>query len=395
MTTSPRVDRSPSGIVYFGNDWFAENRTSSHHMARGLARRGPLLYVECPGLRAPRAQGRDLRKLVAKARSAARGPRRLDPLWLLTLPQIPFRRLPGVSALNRHLSVLALRRALKVVDFDSWMLWFVVPHVGHVAGRLGEKLAVYYCIDDYSALPDVDAVEIGRLDHALTVAADQVFVSSRTLLEAKEPLNPTTVYSPHGVDADLFGRAADTSLPVADGARGLARPVIGFFGLIEAWIDLELVAALARARPSWSFLLIGRVAVDTACLSGLSNVVLPGPQPYETLPDWARAFDVAILPYRRNAQVMAANPLKLREYLATGRPVVSVSTPEIERFGRWIRMADGPEDFLLQIEKALAERSPEATRARMESVASMSWDARVDAALETVCRRLDARKRST
>jgi glycosyltransferase involved in cell wall biosynthesis len=259
-----------------------------------------------------------------------------------------------------------------------------VPHVGHVAGRLGEDLVVYYCIDDYSALPGVDATQIARLDGELTRAADQVFVASKTLLAAKSPINSTTCYSPHGVDYYLFSQAADASRPVAEPLRDLRRPIVGFFGLIEAWIDLDLVAYLARARPQWTFVLIGRVAVDASTLAALPNVVLPGPQPYAALPDWARAFDVAILPYRRNAQVLAANPLKLREYLATGKPVVSVHTPEVEQFGHLVGLASEYPEFLAKVEAALGADSEQARRIRMQSVAAMTWEARVSAALEVV-----------
>lgn len=387
------AERSPTGIVYFGNDWFAENRTSSHHVARCLSRRHPLLYVECPGLRTPRADGRDVRKLFRKLAAAVRPPRRLPELSLMTLPQIPFRRWPGVPRLNRSLSVLAVRRALRATGFDRWLLWFVVPHVGHLAGRLAEELVVYYCIDDYSALPGVDAAAIAKLDRELTLAADQVFVASQTLLAAKAPLNATTSYSPHGVDFDLFSQAADASRPVAEPLRALPHPVVGFFGLIEAWIDLELVAHLARARPQWSFVMIGRVAVDPGPVANLPNVLLPGPQPYASLPDWARAFDVAILPYRRNAQVLAANPLKLREYLATGKPVVSVPTPEVDKFASLVGLASDHDAFLARIEDALAKGGAGAAE-RMRSVSAMTWDARVRAALERVGQTAAQRGRS-
>ncbi|RYD15816.1 MAG: glycosyltransferase family 1 protein [Lysobacteraceae bacterium] len=367
------------GIVYFGNDWLAENRTSSHHVASRLARIAPLLYVSSPGLRAPQASGRDLGRMLRKLRASLRAPREVAPgLWHCTVPQLPFRRIPGVDALNRAFGRWAVRRAMRAAGIDRCISWFVVPHPGFLAGRLGEDLCVYYCIDDYAAHPGVDADLIGRRDAELSRRADVVFVAPPTLLAPKQTLNPHTIAAPHGVDVELFARAADAQTDVAAGARALARPVVGYFGSLHAWIDFELLEWLARARPLWTFLLVGHVAADTGALAGLPNVHLAGAQPYASLPGWAKAFDVAIIPYRLNRQVANANPLKLREYLATGKPVVSVRNAEIEKFARWVRIADDREEFLAAIERALAEDSPTASLERRAAVADQTWDRRVE-----------------
>jgi glycosyltransferase involved in cell wall biosynthesis len=371
-------------IVYFGNDWFAENRTSSHHIARRLSQRFPLLYVEVPGLRAPKADARDARKIFRKLSIAFQPPKSLGPrLWHMTVPQIPFRGLPLVGAANLRFGVQRVKAALRTVGFRRPLLWFTVPHPGHFAGRLGEDFRVYYCNDNYSALPDVDRARVAELDANLTRRADLVFVCSQTLLAAKQPLNPNTIYSPHGVDTELFGRA-QTADPPAEGARALPHPVIGMHGVIDDRMDLDLVAALAKARPRWTFLLIGRVAAEVGALRSLPNVVLAGAVPYETLPDWARAYDASIMPYRPGAFAENANPLKLREYLACGKPVVSIPMPSVEPFRGLVQTAAGPEEFLAALETALATDSAAATQARMRAVERMSWDARVEEVIEIV-----------
>lgn len=373
------------GVIYFGNDWQAENRTSSHHVAARLARHLPVLYVDSPGLRAPSASGRDFKRALRKLGAALRRPREVAPgLWHCTVPQLPFRRVPGVEALNRWFGRWAVRRARRALPARRLVSWFVVPHPGFLAGRLGEALCVYYCIDDYAAHPGVDAELIGRRDEALSRRADLLFVAPPALLEAKRALNPNTVYAPHGVDVELFGRAADPATAIAPGAVGLAHPVIGYIGSLHAWIDLELIEWLARQRPAWSFLCVGHAAADVSALAALPNVRLAGPQPYAQLPHWARAFDLAIIPYRLNRQVANANPLKLREYLATGKPVVSVRNAEIEKFARWVRIADGREQFLAAIEGALAEDSPAAAAERRAAVADQTWERRVDDVLARV-----------
>jgi glycosyltransferase involved in cell wall biosynthesis len=167
-------------------------------------------------------------------------------------------------------------------------------------------------------------------------------------------------------------------------ARNLPRPVVGYFGSIHEWIDVELIAWLARSRPEWSFLLVGYAAIKVAELSALPNVVLAGAQPYASLPAWAKAFDVAIIPYRRNRQVENANPLKLREYLATGKPIVAVGNPEIARFASVVRIAEGRADFLAKLEQAIADGPEQGAAERMAAVAEQTWDRRVEEVLREV-----------
>ena len=380
------------GVVYFGNDWNAENRTSSHHIAIRLAQRMPVLYVDSPGMRAPTTSGRDLKRAWRKLTAALKPPVQVrDGLWHCTVPQLPFRRIPGVDAFNRVFSRWAVRRAIRKAGITRYLSWFVVPHPGFLAHRLGEDFCVYYCIDDYAAHPGVDAELIGRRDDTLSRAADQLFVAPPALLPGKQAINPTTTYAPHGVDLDLFLTARAPETPIAEGARDLTGPVIGYIGSLHEWIDMELIAWLAQARPHWSFLLVGHAAADVSALRPLPNVRLAGPQPYATLPTWAKAFDAAIIPYRMNRQVANANPLKLREYLATGKPVVSTYNPEIAKFSQWVRIAEDREGFLAALDQALAEDSEAAAEARVAAVAAQTWDRRVDDVLATVAQALARR----
>lgn len=393
--TMADADGSRLGIVYFGNEWFAENRTSSHHMARRLALHANLLYVDSPGMRAPSTSGRDLRRIWIKMSQALRKPTRVHPgLWHCTVPQLPWRSLPGVGSLNRWFGAWAVRRAMRHAGIDRAVLWFVVPHPSFMLDAIAHDLAVYYCIDDYAAHPGVDATHISACDLALTARADQVFVAPPALVEAKKAVNPSTLFSPHGVDVDLFARAQATETRVP-AAASLPRPVVGYFGSIASWTDIELIEWLARSRPAWSFLLVGHASVDVSHLASLPNVRLVGPQSYESLPEWAKAFNVAIIPYRLNQQVRNANPLKLREYLATGKPVVSVATPEIDRFRELVFVADDKESFLAGIEHALLNDTVELRDQRMSVVQSMSWEHRARASLQVVNEALKRRgKRS-
>ena len=380
------ASESHAPILFFGNDWAAENRTSSHHIARWLAKEHRVYYIECPGLRSPKGTARDLKKIGKKLVRFFRGPKTVpEGLRVWTLLQIPLHRFRIVRWLNR----LLIRGAIRWLKFSEGVrnpiAWFMLPHLAPVIGRLGEQLSVYYCIDDYSALPDVNESAVRALDEETTRKADLVFVASATLLEAKEKLNGATYVSPHGVDLDHFGRAHDGQTQVPADLRDLPGPVIGFFGLIEKWIDLDLVNYLAEQRPDWSFVLIGRIAVPDDQVPRRANIHYLGVRPYDQLPDYGAGFDAAIIPYRLTRQVINANPIKLREYLAMGKPVVSVSTPEIDKYADVVRIARTREEYLAHLDAVIAAGPSESeSERRIARVAPEGWDARLSQVLEIV-----------
>jgi glycosyltransferase involved in cell wall biosynthesis len=373
-------------VLYFGNDWFAENRTSSHQLARQLAKRCRVFYIECPGWRAPRGSGRDLKKVFVKLWRFLRGTRATEEgPKLRTLFQIPFHRFAAVRWLNRRiirttLAWMAWRHGIK-----NPISWFHVPHVPFLVGELGEMLAVYYCIDDYAAYPGVHPETVRAMDDDTTRRADAVFIASDTLLPAKLELNPNTHVSPHGVEFDHFATAQDPALPVPSDIAHLKGPVVGFFGLIESFVDLELIDWLAAQRPEWQFLFLGRVAVAAEALPQRANVHFVGKRPYAELPAYAKRFDACVIPYKAGAWSFHANPIKLREYLATGKPVVSVDTPQVRKFADVVDVATDRDSFLAHLDRAVTEPAdPEAVARRMNRVADSSWSARTDAVIATI-----------
>ena len=228
------------------------------------------------------------------------------------------------------------------------------------------------------------------MDDETTRRADLVFIASATLLDDKLKLNCHTHVSPHGVDVDRFGQAQDARLEVPRDTAYLPHPVVGFFGLVERRIDLKLLDYLAEQRPQWTFLLIGRVAVPEHQLPHRPNLHFVGKRSYESLPAYGKQFDAAIIPYRQTAFNYHANPLKLREYLAMGKPVVSVSTPEIEKYSDVVEIANSREEFLAKLDAILSQpQLPAEIQRRMSRVASEGWNARLSKVLGIVERRLN------
>ena len=393
LNTSPLAGYA---IVHFGNDWRAENRTSSHHVAEAMSKHLPVLYVSTPGLRAPSAMKRDFGRIFDKLREAPRLPERVgEQLWTMTMPQLPFRGIPGVGRFNQIAGRLLLKRAIRHVGFKKLISVFFVPHPGRFARTLGEDLSVYYCIDAYAHLPGTDQAVVEQFDRELMEKSDLVLLCAKKMFEERLAIRKDLVYSPHGVDAKLFNTAMDPALPVAEPLRGMKRPVIGYYGSISPWLDIELMAQAAKARPEWQFVMVGMVSTDISALRELPNVHLPGIAPYKELPAWAKGFDVCVAPYLQNQQVLNSNPLKLREYLATGRPVVSIWLPEAEVFGNVIRLVKQREQFVEAIEAALAEGIEANQAARLAAVRDSTWEARGESFLQTLEEALSKKRART
>ena len=214
-------------------------------------------------------------------------------------------------------------------------------------------MAVYYCVDDYSAIPGVNVEAVRAMDDEATRKSDLVFVVSETLLRAKQAANPNTRLSPHGVDARHFA-AARRPGPVPADIADLNGPVVGYFGLVEEWMDWEMVDWLAGRRPHWQFVMIGRVGVPQERLPVRPNLHFLGRRPYAELPAYGRRFDAAIIPSRLDHRfAQHASPLKLREYLAMGVPVVAAATPENRKFADVADMAETRDQFLAHLDRAV------------------------------------------
>lgn len=363
-------------MLCFSHDW-SSDPLSKTHLMRLLARRNRVLWVNSIGYRAPTATRRDLTRAARKAMAALAPIREVEPnLHVLSPLVVPAYGNPAIRAFNRWMLRIQVRGAMNRLGFRNPINWVFNPAASVIAGSLGESLLIYYCVDEYAAFSDVARASLEGMERDLLKRADLVVTSSENLRRAKVRHNPRTVLVRHGVDWTHFRSALDTSAPLPDDIARLPRPIIGYFGLIaDDWVDQDLIAHVARRMPDASIVMLGKTTADVARLKQLPNVHLLGHKPYRSLPDYCRGFDLGLIPFPINEATIHANPLKAREYLAAGLPVVSTAIPEVEALG-CCRIGHDTEGVVEQIQAALRDPGPSARRS--DPMQRESWEARID-----------------
>ncbi|HEY5925086.1 MAG TPA: glycosyltransferase [Kofleriaceae bacterium] len=372
-------------IIAFAKDWH-EDPTSNHHVLRELAKTRRVLWLNSIATRKPKlSSSRDLGKIARKVREFARGPVNVETdLWVMSPLAVPLPGSARARAINRSVlrtQIAALRYRMGIEQFQ---LWTFLPNTADYVGTLGEQCAIYYCVDEWSLFSYLDRAQTIAAEHALLSKVDAVFAINGPLAEAKRALNPHTFVSPHGVDHALFAGALDDATVVPPDLASIARPRIGFYGTLRDWVDFELIAHVARKRPQWQLVLIGQQFADLSAIKGLTNVHLLGQKLHRELPAYCKGFDVGMIPYRIDERMTFVNPLKLREYLSAGLPVVSTPVPEVTRLSHLAHVAATHDDFVAATDRALHESSPAERGKRSLAMQSETWAARVANVARTV-----------
>jgi len=349
--------------------------TSKHHVMHLLAERNTVLWVNYHGSRTPTVSSSDLLYMARKLRQVFSGvyaPRK--NLYVLTPLVIPLPGSAWAQRLNRLLLLSQIRLVLSRIRKGPLQIWSFTPDISYVLGHFGEQKVVYYCVDEHASFTGYDTEQVLRHEADLCRRSDLVVTTSLALQKAKEHMNPNTILIPHGVDYEHFSRAFSKDLPVPADINKIPQPRLGFFGLIRDWVNLDLLAEIARCRPDWHIVMIGDSTVDLTPYRRIPNLHFLGRKPYRLLPAYCRQFDVGLIPFRVNELTRAVNPIKLREYLAAGLPVVSTPLPAVEQYNQLISIADSVEAFIAAVEAALAhDPARQKAKARIRAMSRETW----------------------
>jgi GT2 family glycosyltransferase len=357
----PDGDQRDWVVMFSGVDWPAGDHRQ-HALARELAADRRVLFVQPP------RRGVHWRFTVEAVEPS---------LWCATAPSVlPLgRQLPLVNRLNRRVAAVLVRRWLARRPGDR-LLWIDEDLAAWTVGRLGESAVVYDAADlDWTFTKPWNRRHLRKgLDKAVG-AADLVLASSSALPRRL----PASRCAPHVVPNGCDPLRFTPDGPHTATLEHIPTPLLGFAGTIDTRaFDAELIAAVARDHPEWSFVLIGRATRSgRAPLAGLPNVHLLGAVGFDEVPALLRACDVCLIPYRVGGLIDYVHPKKLYEYLALGKPVVATSLPALSGMGDLVHLASDPAGFAAAIATALESRQcPDARARRQELAARNSWASR-------------------
>ena len=372
--------------IVFGEDW-GRHPSSTQHLMKCMTNQHQVYWVNSIGLRRPGL--RDGKRILEKFKQLkhatsndfnhgnAQPVSEKQPLGILAPVAIPW---PGsyiAYVINRLLLTYQTRALLakhKIKGEEPRILWLSLPTGRCVIGSLEEDIVVYYAGDDFSALNGVDHKQVSFEENELVKKADIIFVASENI--ARHLPQEKTYLLPHGVDLKHFSSVCKRphNYPESD-------LVVGYYGSITSWLDFELIRFLAQSRPDVTFLFIGRIEITDCELFEYNNIIHLSDMPHEELIQYAANWQVSLIPFVDNEQIRACNPLKLREYLAIGHPILSTQYPAVMPFRDCIYVADDKYQMLEQLNTALLlsnNKLEELTVRSRKMVESATWQARCE-----------------
>ena len=374
-----------SFVCFGGEDWWYHHPHSKNHLMRRFARAGNrVVFVNSISMGLPGLGNKDLLPRVArKLRSYAKLARTTEEgITVVSPAALPFYGSRAARAVNRALLAAQVGGLARARGLSRPVLWVAIPTAAEMIGRLDESHVVYHVSDKYdenSMDHATDPAAIRRLHEHAIDRADLIFYSGRKLLEEAARGRERSHLLEQAVDFEHWKRVGDGSLEVAEEVARIPRPRLGYFGAVEPWlIDQELIKRAAVERPEWQWVFIGNKSRGVE-VEQLPNTHFLPPVRYDELPRYAAGFDVCVLPWEtERAFTSYGSAIKVREYLATGKPVVISPLPEYEPMRDVLRIARSREEFFRLVEDALAEDDPAAPLRRQRAVEGGTWDARAE-----------------
>ncbi|MBW8035668.1 MAG: glycosyltransferase family 1 protein [Planctomycetes bacterium] len=372
-------------ICFGGGDWWYHNRGHiDMQIMKRYAKSAKVLYINSIIVqKLSIAKGTNFTcKVIRKAKSVLSGLKKTDAdFWALSPLSLPVHHIAWASPMNNcalHMQVKIARSMLGVRDP---LIWVACPAACSVALKMKKSKLVYQRTDRFEEYPNVDPQFVRSCDQKLKAAADLTVFANSYLYETEAGECRKALYLDHGVDYDMFASAENVDTTPPD-MRNIKRPIVGFFGGIDSHTtDIDFLTRVVDLLGDMSFVFVGKTSIDCSQLRSHLNVHLLGQKPYEQIPHYGKHFDVAIMTWNRNEWIKACNPIKLKEYLALGKPVISTPFPELEKYSDITYQAKTPEEFAACIKTAIEQNNPGRINERRKKVMHASWETKAQTVL--------------
>ena len=366
------------------------NPSCTTHIMKRLAASNKILYVnpfssDLLGVTKSKRKG-FAQRFWRKLKSMTKWLKRPEPnLYVFSPIFLPIQGKKGVDVLNNRILVWQIKLACWFVGIKKPVVWIENVRAADLLDYFKNQVKVYhvsdlFCHDGYVSNSNV---QIDR-EKKVTKAADVIICVSKELCSLKKQDYQNVRYLPHGVDFDLFHHVANGPVVVEE-VRNIQRPIAGYFGTLTGSNDISLWEYCAEQLPDVSFVLAGRVTGgDYSRLQAMKNVYMPGYVPYEKIPALCASFNVCMLNWKMSPWIRSCNPLKMFEYMASGKPIVSVAIQEAEQYNDMISIASDKEEFCRLLRWELDYDTPEREQRRVQIAREHDWQKKVSALSEMI-----------
>ncbi|WP_370978428.1 glycosyltransferase [Agaribacterium sp. ZY112] len=367
-------------LIVFGEDW-ASLPSSTQHLISHISKQRTVVWINSIGLRKPQLNAYDMLRVIKKlynstARFLFSGKKNKnrqqakvssDKLFVYNLLSLPAPRYAWERFIAKKLLSAQIKSLIARHKLNHFALWSSLPTASDLIDEFPTTPFIYYCCDDFTGLAGVDHRCAKIHEKKLAKEADLILATSQRLKERFT--HSHCHYLTHGVDYELFSKptAAAQQLP----SNG--RPTAGFYGSIASWLDLSLLEEVICELSDWNFVFIGSEAIDVSHIKKLKNTYFLGPIEHSKLPSFSQHWQVSLLPFKDNAQIQSCNPLKLKEYLASGTPIVSTPFPSACAYQDQITLVNNAKDMCRAIKRSHQHAAPSAKTQRQDLVKKESW----------------------
>jgi len=372
-------------VILSTAEWSNPFWTNKQHVAVALEKMGyRVFYIDSLGLRRPSASTQDFNRILKRLKTAFRHPREVKKnIWVWSPIILPFQSISWVRGLNRFLFGLWLSFWLKKKDFKKYTLWTYNPLTTRILEVNNFNNLIYHCVDEIKAQPGMPVQLLEEAESELVVQSNVVFTTAKQLYETRKKINESTFYYSNVADFEHFQKALLNKTRIPDDLNVVPKPIAGFIGALSGYkVDFELIRQAAMENPEVSFVLIGKVGegdpwTDVSLLKEINNIHFLGPKNYKELPAYLKGFDIAMLPNTLNEYTDSMFPMKFFEYLAAGKPVVSVDLKSLSDFHDVCFLSESYTEFSKNIRLALNDTDEQLDK-RVEIASKYTYDSRME-----------------
>lgn len=372
---------SAAPLLVFSDDWGRHPSSSQHLVTRFLGQR-PIVWINTIGTRPPRLDTETVRRVIEKVRQWTGGVARTQSAWradaqpvVLNPRMWPSFGSRGSRALNRWLLSTALRTVIAQLPSPPVVLT-TLPITADLVGTFPSRGWLYYCVDDFATWPGYDGETMRAMEAKLVPRVDAVVTVSETLADHVARLGRSSELLTHGVDIAHWSKAGTEPPLLTQQYADLARPLVVFWGGIDRRMDIDLLRATATSMKTGTILLVGPQDNPDPQIFAIPRVIVRPAVPYAQLPTIGATADVLVMPYADLPATRAMQPLKLKEYLATGKPVVVRALPSTRPWADACDVCGDPSSFAAAVLARIESGTPSEQQRARGTLNDETWDAK-------------------